>query len=183
MTDTDQLSTPTDMVDIVKRLTAIMREVESLPDSAQKRYWEDANAVLTTIPPEELRIGAHGEISQQSVHVLYSLLVSLCGPQLSALLNGEVKEYYEGMIAQMKEAMHDEWESLLDRKFEDPASHEGIPIASMGLRSTYAGSGLLTRVDGSPKILKLTDAEGHERYFSSKDILLIEFGPPPASRP
>jgi hypothetical protein len=171
MTDTDRLSTPADLMDILKRLTTILRDVEALPATAQQHFWDDIH-----MPVEDLRIDA--DVSLRTVTVLYNILVTMCGPRLTELVNGDAKEYYESIICQMKEATHREWDAFLDQKFEETkgTDHEGIVFASVTIHTAKdLGRGFLSRIDGDPRLLKLTDAEGRERYFASKDIIMMEF--------
>lgn len=165
MTDTDHLSTPIDMVTVLLRLAKIMRDVEALPDNAQQRFWEDTLHSLNGLPIEDLRLDAG--VSKRSVSALYNLLVGMCGPQLVEMVNGDVKAYYEGLLTQMKTMMDCEWDVFLDQ-------HKGAAV-SVALRSTnnIIGKGTLKRVADS-KILKLTDDDGEERYFSSKDIVMLK---------
>jgi hypothetical protein len=191
ITDTDHLSTPADMVEIVKRLAKFMRDVETLPDNAQQRFWDDTEHSLETITSEDLRLD--GAISARSVSVLYNILVAMCGPRLSEMVNGATKEYYESLITQMKEMAEREWDAFLDQKFEETkgTGHEGCITTSLALRTlNNIGRGTLKRVDGSSKLLKLTDEgpcrDGElERYFSSRDIIMMEFTRPlkPAKQP
>jgi hypothetical protein len=191
ITDTDHLSTPADMVEIVKRLAKFMRDVETLPDNAQQRFWDDTEHSLETITSEDLHLD--GAVSARSVSVLYNILVAVCGPQLSEMVNGATKEYYESLITQMKEMAEREWDAFLDQKFEETkgTGHEGCITTSLALRTlNNIGRGTLKRVDGSPKLLKLTDEgpchDGElERYFSSRDIIMMEFTRPlkPAKQP
>jgi hypothetical protein len=171
MTDTDRLATPADLMDVLRRLTLIMRNVEALPATAQQHFWDDLQ-----MPVEDLRIDA--DVSLRTVTVFYNLLVTMCGPRLTELVNGDAKEYYESIISQMKEATHREWDAFLDQKFEETkgTDHEGSVFASVTIHTAKnLGRGLLRRIDGDPRLLKLTDAEGRERYFASKDIVMMEF--------
>ena len=171
MTDTDRLSTPVDLAGALSRLTLILRDVEALPATAQQHFWNDLHLSV-----EDLRIDA--DVSLRTVTVLYNILLAMCGPRLTELVNGEVKEYYESMIAQMKEATHREWDGFLDQKFEatKATDHEGSLAVSLSLHTIKdSARGLLRRVDGNPRLLMLTDAEGRERYFASKDIITMEF--------
>lgn len=171
MTDTDRLSTPSDLVDTLKRLTTILREVEALPEIAQQRFWDDLH-----MPAEDLHIGA--DVGLRTVTVLYNILNVMCGPRLAELVNGEVKEYYERMLAEMQTMQHREWEAFLDQKFEAAkgTDHEGSIAVTVAIHTVRdIGRGLLSRVDSAPKLLKLTSAEGKERYFASKDIIMMEF--------
>lgn len=173
MTDTDHLSTPADLAGVLARLTAILRDVEALPAAAQQRFWDDVD-----MPVEDLRIDA--DVSLRTVTVVYNVLSTMCGPRLVELVSGDAKEYYESMIAQMKEAMHREWDAFLDQKFEETkgTDHEGSVSASVTIHTAKdIGRGLLRRIDGGAKLLVLTDAEGRERYFASKDIIMMEFKP------
>lgn len=180
MTDTDHLSTPTDMADLLKDLTTIMRDVETLPDTAQLRFWDDVNHNLQTIPEDELLLG--DVISMRSVNVLYSILSTICGPKLAEMVNGATKEYYESIIAQMKEVTHRPWDAFLDQKFDETkgTEHEGcLAVAAVSLHTIDAiGRGLLRYVAGDSKLLRLTTDTGKERYFSSKDIIMMEFDQP-----
>ena len=171
MTDTDRLSTPVDLVGALSRLTLILRDVEALPTTAQQHFWNDLHLSV-----EDLRIDA--DVSLRTVTVLYNILLAMCGPRLTELVNGEVKEYYESMIAQMKEATHREWDGFLDQKFEatKDTDHDGSLAVSLTLHTVKdIARGLLRRVNGNPRLLMLTDAEGRERYFASKDIITMEF--------
>lgn len=171
MTDTDRLSTPSDLVDTLKRLTTILREVEALPETAQQRFWDDLH-----MSAEDARIGA--DVSIRTTTVLYNLLNVMCGPRLAELVNGEVKEYYERMLTEMQTMQHHEWEALLDQKFEaiKGTAHEGSLAVTVAIHSVKdSNRGLLSRVDGAPKLLKLTSDEGKERYFAIKHIAMLEF--------
>ncbi|HSX23245.1 MAG TPA: hypothetical protein VLE97_10780 [Gaiellaceae bacterium] len=172
MTDTDRLSTPADLVEALKRLTTIMREIEALPDAAQKRFWEELR-----IPATDLRIGA--DVSLHTANVLYNILSTMCGPRLAEMLNGEVKEYYDRMLAEMQTMQEREWDALLDQKFAATkgTDHEGsVAVAEVAVHTLREiGGGRLRRVDGAPKLLMLTDEKGRERYFPSKDIIALEF--------
>ena len=180
MTDTDRLSTPTDLAESLSHLTEIMRDVETLPDNAQQRFWDDFTRLQ--IPIEDLRIGT---ISKRSVNILFNLLSTMCGPQLAELVSGELKESYERLIAQTQEALGGDWDTFLDQKFAEikGTKNEGrIRVVSVELRSSSIGGGFLNRIDGV-HIMKLTEIVGgkpKERYFSSKDIAAVEFAPGPA---
>jgi hypothetical protein len=179
MTDTDHLSTPTDMVEILKRLTKLMRDVEALPDNAQQRFWDDTEHSLEAISSEDLRLD--GAASARSVSVLYNILVAVCGQQLAEMVNGATKEYYESIISQMKEVTHRSWDTFLDQKFDETkgTDHEGSVGASVALHTlNNIGIGILKRVEGTSKLLSLTDVtpdSNKTRYFSSKDIIMMEF--------
>jgi hypothetical protein len=172
MTDTDRLSTPADLVDVLGRLTTILRDVEALPATAQQSFWDDLH-----MPAEDLRIDA--DVGIRTVSVLYNILVTMCGPRLTELVNGDAKEYYESIIAQMKEVTHREWDAFLDQKFEEAkgTDHEGSVTGAVTIHTAKdLGRGLLRRVDGGLKLLKLTsETDGRERYFASKDIIMMEF--------
>lgn len=172
MTDTDRLSTPADLVSTLTRLGRILRDVEALPDTAQERFWDDLH-----MPAADLHIGAN--VSLRTVTVVCNILSTMCGPRLAELLNGEVKDYYERMLAEMQTMQEREWDELLEKKLEESkgTAHEGsIRVAAIAIHSLNdIGRGLLSRVDGAPKLLKLTDAEGRERYFASKVIVALEF--------
>lgn len=101
----------------------------------------------------------------------------MCGPRLTELLNGEVKEYYDRMLAEMQTMQEREWDALLDQKFAATkgTDHEGTLAVTVAIHTRKDIGGLLSRVDGAPKLLKLTDVEGKERYFASKDIVMLEF--------
>ncbi len=178
MTDTDLLSTPVDMVELLKRLTTIIRDVETLPDVAQQRFWNDTEHCLMEVSVEDLCLA--DVIGIRSVTVLYSLLVSICGPKLKEMVNGEAKEHYEGLISQMKSMSNCEWDSFLDQMFDNAkgTNHEGGINVSVTLRTV--GSiivGTLSRVGSSSSFLKLTDmriGSDKEYYFLSKDILMME---------
>lgn len=185
ITDTDRLSTPADMVDLLKRLAKIMRDVETLPDNAQQRFWEDAGHHLNAVPNEEINGSA---VSTRSVTVLRNILLSMFGQQLAEAMREDAHEYYDKMMVQLKEASArppSDWDNFLDERFEATKStdHEGSITASVYLATiNRIGCGTLKRVDGS--LLKLTSAEGQgsgaagtERYFSSKDIIMMEFVP------
>lgn len=171
MTDTDRLATPSDLVDILKRLTTILREVEARPETAQQRFWDDLH-----MPAEDLRIGA--EVGLRTVTVLYNILNVMCGPRLAELVNGEVKEYYERMLTEMQMMQPREWEGFLDQKFEAAkgTEHEGSLAVTVAIHSVRdIGRGCLSRVDSAPKLLKLVHADGKKRYFAIKDIVMLEF--------
>jgi hypothetical protein len=171
MTDTDRLATPSDLGDTLKRLTTILREVEALPEPAQQRFWDELR-----VPAEDLRIADAG---MRTVAVLYNIMSAMGGPRLAELVNGEVKEYYERMLAEMQTMQHHEWEVFLDQKFEASkgTEHEGRIEVTVAIHTVRdLGRGFLSRVDGAPKLLKLTSTEGKERYFASKDIIMMEFG-------
>ena len=165
MTDTDRLSTPSDLTDTLKRLTTILREVEALPDPAQQRFWDDLH-----VPVDDLRIGH--DVGFRTVSVLFNLLNVMCGPRLAELVNGETKEYYERMLTEMQTMQQREWDAFLDQKFETDKSIM-VTAAIHTLRDI--GRGLLSRVEGAPKLLKLTAVDGSERYFASKDLVMLEF--------
>ena len=165
MTDTDRLSTPSDLTDTLKRLTTILREVEALPDPAQQRFWDDLH-----VPVHDLQIAT--DVGLRTVSVLYNLLNVMCGPRLAELVNGETKEYYERMLTEMQTMQEREWDAFLDQKFETAKSIM-VTLAIHRLRDI--GRGLLSRVEGAPKLLKLTTDDGRERYFTSKDIVTLEF--------
>jgi len=180
MTDADHLSTPVDMVELLKRLTKIMRDVETLPDVAQQRFWDDTEHHLQETPAEDIRLA---NVGARSVTVLYSILVSMCGPKLNEMVNGATKEYYEGLVSQMKAMASCEWDLFLDQKFDETkgTDHEGSIIASVTLRTVGAVVwGTLRRVDGDSSLLKLTTDDDREHYFLSKDILKVEITKPPA---
>lgn len=167
MTDTDRLATPADMADVLRRLMKILLDLETLPESAQDRFWEDDRHIAL----EDLRIDP---ISMRSVTVLHNILVTMCGPRFAEMVNGEVKDYYERMLAQVKEGMTREWDVFLDQKFDETlgTDHEGSITARAALATIGSiGAGSLSRVS---KIFKLTDVNGVERYFSSKDIIMME---------
>jgi len=176
MTDTDRLATPADLVDTLKRLTTILRETEALPSAAQQHFWDDLH-----MPAGDLRIGA--DVSLRTATVLYNILSTMCGPRLTELLNGEVKEYYDRMLAEMQTMQEREWDALLDQKFEAAkgTDHEGSLAVIVAIHALKEIGGLLSRVDGAPKLLKLADTEGRERYFASKDIVTLEFKEPKAA--
>lgn len=179
MTDTDRLSTSADMVDLLKHLAKIMRDVEALPDNAQQRFWDDTNHGLEAIAAEEFRL--EHTLTASSVRVFYNILATMCGPQLAEMVNGASKEYYESIISQMKEVTHRSWDTFLDQKLDETkdTDHEGVAVVSVRLATINdIGGGLLKRVEGVSKLLKLTDtrlADKTECYFSSKDIILMEF--------
>lgn len=171
MTDTDRLSTPADLADTLTRLTTILREVEALPDPAQQRFWDDLH-----IPVDDLRIAV--DVSIRTATVVYHLLSTMCGQRLAELLNGETKEYYNRMLAEMQTMQEREWDALLDQKFAATkgTDHEGSLAVAVAIHTLPdIGRGLLSRVEGVPKILKLTSVEGRERFFASKDIGTLEF--------
>lgn len=175
LTDTDRLSTPNDMAELLKRLTAIVRDVETLSDNAQQRFWDDVNGSLQEIPAEELRL--NDVVSMRSVNVLYSILSTICGPQLAEMVNGATKEYYESLISQMKEVTHRAWDAFLEPKL-DAAKDTGVTVVSVSLASNNnLAGGIIRRVEGTAKLLKLTDPRPDsktEHYFSSKDIIVME---------
>ena len=118
MTDTDRLPTPTDMVDLLKGLTAILRDIETLPDTAQQRFWADTQHELDATPVEDLCF-ADG-IGTRSCTVLHNLLASMYGAKFREVATSAVKEYYEQLIAQVKEVMGDcAWGPFLNRKFDE----------------------------------------------------------------
>jgi hypothetical protein len=165
MTDTDRLSTPSDLMDTLKRLTTILREVEALPDPAQQRFWDDLH-----VPIDDLHIAT--DVGLRTVSVLYNLLNVMCGPRLAELVNGEAKEYYERMLTEMQTMQHQAWDALLDQKFE---TAESVMVTAAIHTLRDIGRGLMSRVEGAPKLLKLTTDDGRERYFASKDIVTLEF--------
>lgn len=183
MTDTDRLSTPNDMTELLKHLTTIVRDVEAVPDNAQQSFWDEVDHSLRETPAEELRLD--DAVSMRTVHMLYGILSTICGPQLAEMVNGATKEYYESIIAQMKEVTHRPWDAFLDQKFDETkgTEHEGcLAVAAMCLHTTDdIGRGLLRHVDGDSKLLMLTNDGGRERYFSSKDIIMMEFDRSPES--
>ena len=193
MTDTDHLSVPTDMVEILKRLTKFMRDAEALPDKAQQHFWDATEHSLEAISSEDLRLD--GEASERSVRVLYNILSAICGPQLAELVNGEAKEYYERLLAQMQEVTkRPPWDVFLDQKFDETKGmdHEGrLDVAMVVLSSiNNIGRGVLRRVEGNSKLLTLTgngvmwDGKEvpQERYFTSRDIIMMEFAPTPSPK-
>ena len=177
MTDTDRLSTPADMAELLKRLSKIMRDIEALPDSAQQRFWEDTSHKLETGSTEDLRLN---DVGMRTVTTFYNILVWMCGPKLAEMVNGETKEYYERLLSQMKVATHCEWDAFLNQLFDETkgTDHEGSITATVALRTINSlGCGTLRRVDSESSLLKLTDMRpdtDKERYFSSKDILTVE---------
>ncbi len=180
MTDTDHLSTPADLRNVLKQLTTILREIETLPEPAQQRFWDDLH-----MPAEELQLGA--QVSLSTVTVMYNVLRAMCGARLTEMVNGEAKEYLDRMLAEMQSMQNSEWDDLLDQKFKaevpegtEPTEGAEQPLAvSMTLRAVQnnLGQGLLSRVPDS-SLLKLKGADGRERYFSSKDIVLLQFETP-----
>jgi hypothetical protein len=179
LTSTDDLSTPASMVELLRDLTTIMEDVGALPDAAQQRFWEETDRALRMIPAEELQLT--GTLSKYTVSVFYGILVNMCGSQLTEMVNGEAKEYYERVITQMKEVTQRSWETFLDEKLA--ATADGfLAVAEVSIDSAgYLGSGVLRYVDGASKILKLTTSDGRERYFSSRDIVVMEFEKAPAT--
>jgi len=177
MTDTDRLSTPNDMVDLLKRLTTVVRDIEAVPDNAQQRFWDEVDHSLRETPAEDLRLD--DAVSMRTVHMLYNILSTICGPQLAEMVNGATKEYYESIISQMKEVTHRPWDAFLDQKFDGTkgTEHEGcLAVDAVSLHTTdNIGRGLLRYVAGDSKLLMLTTDLGRERYFSSKDIIMMEF--------
>jgi hypothetical protein len=165
MTDTDRLSTPSDLGDTLKRLTTILREVEALPETAQQRFWDDLR-----VPVEDLHIAT--EVGMHTVSVVYNLLTVMCGPRLAELVSGESKEYYERMLTEMQTMQQREWDAFLDQKF---ATTKSITVTASIHTLHDIGRGILSRVEGAPKLLKFTTDDGRERYFASKDIVMLEF--------
>ena len=118
------------------------------------------------------------DVSLRTATVVYNLLSTMCGARLTELLNGESKEYYDRMLAEMQTMQEREWDALLDQKFAATkgTDHEGSLAVTVAIHTLQdIGRGLLSRVEGVPKILKLTNAEGRELYFASKDIVTLEF--------
>jgi hypothetical protein len=189
MTDTDRLSTPADMVDLLKRLPAIIRDVEALPDNAQQGFWEDVDHSLQAIPAEDLRLNE--TVSLRSVHALYNILSAICGPRLAEMVNGEAKEYYERLLTQMQEmTQRPPWEVFLDQKFDETkgTAHEGSLAVTMVVLASIKniGSGVLRRVGCDSKLLTLSiatvvnDSEvTKERYFTTRDIIMMELAQSP----
>jgi hypothetical protein len=176
MTSVDDLSTPSDMMKILKQLTRIVRDIEALPDKAGQRFWEDIDHSLRETPAEDLRL--ESTPSLRTTTALYNLLANMCGPQFVEMVNGATKQYYEDLLAQMREAFGG-WDEFIDQKFDEAkaASLEGIPIRSVVLHTINSiGGGSLRRVDRDSKLLKLTDTTtGRGRYFLSKDLIMVEF--------
>jgi hypothetical protein len=189
MTDTDHLSTPTDMVKLLKLLPTIMRDVEALPEGAQQRFWEDVDSSLQAIPVEDLRL--NDAVSLRSVRVIYSILSTICGPRLAELVNGEAKEYYERLLTQMQEmTQRPPWEVFLDQKFDETkgTTHEGSLAVTMVVLASIKniGSGVLRRVGCDSKLLTLSIATvvngsevTKERYFTTRDIIMMELAQSP----
>jgi hypothetical protein len=182
MTDADDLSTPAEMADVLRRLTKIIRDVEALPDNAQEQFWDGTDKALSTVPTHELLLDAVA--SQRSVRALYALLVNLFGQELATMVNGEMAQYYEKMVAHMKEAagQQSDWDDFLDHQFTatKDTDHEGVLRASVAIHTVGTiGHGSVRRVDGS-RILKIIPDVGAgtrkraERHFSSRDILTME---------
>jgi len=171
MTDTDRLATPADLADVLRRLTSILRGVEALPGPAQQRFWEDLR-----VPADDLRVDA--DVSLRTVTMLYNILATMCGPRLNELLTGDAKEYYERMLAEMQTMQRHPWEAFLDQKFEETKGAglaASVTLAIVG----KIGRGTVKRADADGKLLVLTDT-GRDRYFASKDILVLEFEKTPA---
>jgi hypothetical protein len=181
--DTDHLSTPADMVGLLKRLTAIIRDVEAMPDNAQQRFWDGTNQGLRDVPIEELKIDV-GSISTRTVSVLYAILVNTFGPKLGEMVRGDNSEQIEKMIAQIKESSarpRSEWDTFLDEQFAAVKGTESegtidaqVSIAQVG----PIGRGPVSRICGASELLMLSlwDAENSikERYFSSRDIVMMD---------
>jgi len=175
MTDVDHLSTSVDMVEVFKRLTKIMRDVGSLPDNAQARFWDDTQQGIGEVPVDDLRIGQ--EVSARSVTVLYNILSNMCGPKLVEMVNGQTTEYYERMLEQLKEQLKTvtQWDTFLDEQFEaaKSAALDESLTAEVTLHTVKTiGQGTVRRVGGDSKLLTLT-TEGMVRLFSSKDIITM----------
>lgn len=96
MTDVDQLSTSSDVVEVFKQLTKIMRDVESLPDNAQVRFWDDTNRDISEVPAEDLRIGQ--SVSARSVTVLYNVLANIHDQWTAALGSSGVSTGSRGAL-------------------------------------------------------------------------------------
>lgn len=175
MTDVDHLSTSSDMVDVLKRLTKIMRDVESLPDNAQARFWDDTQQGAGEVP-EDLRIGQ--EVSTRSVTVLYNILANMCGPKLAEMVNGQITEYYERMLEQLKTVC--QWDTFLDEQFEaaKSAGRDESIAAEVTLHTvSKVGQGTVRRVEGNSKLLTLTTPDRTARHFSSKDVIMMVITP------
>lgn len=178
MTDTDNLSKPSDMVNILKLLTKVLRDVETLPDSSQQRFWNEVDFDLRSTPPEEIVVDRIGE---RSVSVVYNVLTAICGPKLAETVNGGLKQYYEDILAKVNErAVSDgAWEMFLERHF---AVADKIEISGIAISGVNVGGGTLMRVDGVPQFLKLTNmrdtknmVDETECYFATKDVVMVEF--------
>jgi hypothetical protein len=174
MTDTDHLSTPADMVAFLKRLTKVMRDVEAIPDAAQQRFWEDTASILQNEDPQLVSLPGGGSL--RSATVLYNILASMCGPQLTEMVNGVAKEYYESLIAQMRDMTHD-WDMFLEQLFDKTkgTDREDSLYATVALRHASL-SGALKHVPGSSNILAMTGVppNGKTCFFLKKDILALE---------
>jgi len=176
--DTDNLSTPADMVAVVKRLVKIVRDVEALPEVAQARFWNDCEVALTNVDPEDFRLD--GVPSDKSSTVLYNILRMILGSRLLEMVSGDVKKYYEEMLAvaqqQMQEILHCEWDGFLDRKLADvvDTGQPGAITASLSLhRINDLGVGTLQRIEGT-RLVRF-HAAGKERVFPLKSISMMEF--------
>jgi hypothetical protein len=178
MTNADRLSTPTDMVELLKYLTRIMRDVESFPDAAQQRFWDEAESALCNLSSDDVLL--KGEAGTRSVTVLYNMLLSICGPKLTEMVSGMsgiTKEYYENIIANMKKMPNSAWDAYLDQKFDETkgTDHEGEIFASVTLCTRdKIGDASLSWVDGISGVLRMTDPSGEECYSLSKDIIMLE---------
>ena len=174
VTDTDHLSEPSDLVDVLRSLAAVLRDVEALPEVAIERFWDDTVNLLNA-QPEDLAFDR--PLSKSSVDVLYNVLKNMCGKTLADLVAGEISET---MMAKMKEAMEEsEWDVLLAQKAKEHASTDGVPAKMVTLDGIdKIGGGVLKRVDGAPRLLRLIDPISlQERYFSSKSLVMVEFEP------
>jgi len=175
MTDVDHLATSTDMVDVLKQLTKIMRDVESLPDNAQTRFWDDTQQDIGEVSVEDLRVG---QMSTRSVTVLYNILANMCGPKLAEMVNGQITEYYERMLEQLKTVS--QWDTFLDEQFEEAksAGREESLVAEVTLHGARTiGQGTVRRVGGNSKLLTLTTPDRTVRHFSSKDVSMMVITP------